>query len=124
MEFWKRITEDQVDIDFDFNLRTRDRKVVLTARVSHELDLRVLFPIVSELKERELLLGQDIEKFQEFYINGFKMKNKLSEQIITLYCQIESVTIYASMEESEGEDHWILMYEDEYEEVVKWNISA
>ncbi|MGL6099313.1 MAG: hypothetical protein ACRCZ9_10350 [Fusobacteriaceae bacterium] len=127
MEFWKFMPEDQEDImefEFNLNLRTRDRKVVLTTGISQGLDLRILFSVVSELKEREILMGADIEKFQEFYLQETGMRNNHSDQVITLPCQIEPVIIYVSIEEYEGEYCWIVMYEDEYEEVVKWNISA
>lgn len=118
MEFWKFMSEDQEDMEFgfSFNLRTRERKVMLTSGISRELDLRVLFSIVYELKEREILKGTDIEKFQEFHVQGRILKNNHSNRVISLPCQIEPVVIYASIEEHEGEYCWIVMYEDEDEE--------
>ena len=113
-----------MDFDFELNLKTRDKRVLLTAGIKEKLDLRVLFSIVSLLKEREIEKGSDIEEFQEFQILGDKMENNHSRTLIVLPCQIESAVIYASIEVADGEKYWVIMYEDEFEGVVRWNICA
>lgn len=111
-------------IDFNLNLRTRDRKVMLTVGINTELDPRILFSVISMLKEREIQKGKEVEGFHEFKIMNDRMKYLYGEKLIKLPCRTEPVIIYALREEDEEEEIWVLMLEDEYDSIMRWDIGA
>lgn len=126
MKLWKFRDEnnDEMEVDFNFNLKIGERRVVLSSEISSGLDLRILFSVLAVLKDMESKRELDIEELHEFEIENGIMKYSHSEEAINLPCRIEPVIINTLIEKKDGEEFWRVIYKNEYEELKKWNISA